>query len=263
MKESGTLNIFLGVLSFIIIWFVASVFLKMELTGRILDKFMNIGLLILVIIFQEQIKRFLVEIGSHRRWRFVHNMFRHRSADNKQQAEWIMPIVYACLNMSKSKTGALIVIKGLLSLENYAQSGDIIDAAINSRLIENIFFKNSPLHDGAMIVSDGRTRCRMHPPGVARRQCAQTVGAAPPLGIRDVASLRCFVDNCIGRDRQHLNSLQWQTLAAFVVDRLGSPHQSVCQPHRRAKSLGLRRFITQHVAIVVREQKGGHRQRYD
>ena len=158
MKESGTLNIFLGVLSFIIIWFVASVFLKMELTGRILDKFMNIGLLILVIIFQEQIKRFLVEIGSHRRWRFVHNMFRHRSADNKQQAEWIMPIVYACLNMSKSKTGALIVIKGLLSLENYAQSGDIIDAAINSRLIENIFFKNSPLHDGAMIVSDGRIR---------------------------------------------------------------------------------------------------------
>ena len=61
MKESGTLSIFLGVLAFIIVWFVASVFLKMELTGRILDKFMNIGLLILVILFQDQIKRFLVE----------------------------------------------------------------------------------------------------------------------------------------------------------------------------------------------------------
>ena len=60
MKESGTLSIFLGVLSFIVVWFVASVFLQMELTGRILDKFMNIGLLILVIIFQDQIKRFLV-----------------------------------------------------------------------------------------------------------------------------------------------------------------------------------------------------------
>ena len=68
MKESGTLSIFLGVLAFIIVWFVASVFLKMELTGRILDKFMNIGLLILVILFQDQIKRFLVEIGSHQRF---------------------------------------------------------------------------------------------------------------------------------------------------------------------------------------------------
>ena len=76
MKESGTLSIFLGVLAFIIVWFVASVFLKMELTGRILDKFMNIGLLILVILFQDQIKRFLVEIGSHQRWRFVHNLDR-------------------------------------------------------------------------------------------------------------------------------------------------------------------------------------------
>ena len=81
MKESGTLSIFLGVLAFIIVWFVASVFLKMELTGRILDKFMNIGLLILVILFQDQIKRFLVEIGSHQRWRFVHNLFRRRQTD--------------------------------------------------------------------------------------------------------------------------------------------------------------------------------------
>ena len=114
MKESGTLSIFLGVLAFIIVWFVASVFLKMELTGRILDKFMNIGLLILVILFQDQIKRFLVEIGSHQRWRFVHNLFRRRQTDEKPQASWILPIVYACLNMSKSKTGALIVIKGCL-----------------------------------------------------------------------------------------------------------------------------------------------------
>lgn len=139
MKESGTLSIFLGVLAFIIVWFVASVFLKMELTGRILDKFMNIGLLILVILFQDQIKRFLVEIGSHQRWRFVHNLFRRRQTDEKPQASWILPIVYACLNMSKSKTGALIVIKGVVPLDSYEKSGDIIDAEVNGRLIENIF----------------------------------------------------------------------------------------------------------------------------
>lgn len=158
MKESGTLSIFLGILTFIIIWFIASVFLKMQLTGRILDKFMNIGLLILVIIFQDQIKRFLVEIGSHQRWRFIHSLFRRRSQNEKPQAAWVLPIVYACLNMSKSKTGALIVIKGVVPLDSYENSGDIIDAEVNGRLIENIFFKNSPLHDGAMVVDGGRIK---------------------------------------------------------------------------------------------------------
>ena len=158
MKESGTLSIFLGVLAFIIIWFVASVFLQMELTGRILDKFMNIGLLILVIIFQDQIKRFLVEIGSHQRWRVIRNIFKRKKEQPEKRNEWVLPIVYACLNMSKSKTGALIVIKGIVPLDSFVNSGDIIDAKINGRLIENIFFKNSPLHDGAMVIDNGRIR---------------------------------------------------------------------------------------------------------
>lgn len=157
MKESGTLSIFLGVLSFIVVWFVASVFLQMELTGRILDKFMNIGLLILVIIFQDQIKRFLVEIGSHKRWHFLHAMFKRKKNDNHEEAkEWVLPLVYSCINMSKSKTGALIVIRNNVPLDTYENSGDIINANINSRLIENIFFKNSPLHDGAMIIDRER-----------------------------------------------------------------------------------------------------------
>lgn len=67
-----------------------------------------------------------------------------------------MPIVYACMSMSKSKTGALIVIEQSVPLDNYAKSGDMIDANINTRLIENIFFKNSPLHDGALIVAHNR-----------------------------------------------------------------------------------------------------------
>ncbi len=67
-----------------------------------------------------------------------------------------MPVVYACMSMSKSRTGALIVIERSVPLTNYAKSGDIIDASINTRLIENIFFKNSPLHDGAMIIANNR-----------------------------------------------------------------------------------------------------------
>ncbi|MDE6321546.1 MAG: DNA integrity scanning protein DisA nucleotide-binding domain protein, partial [Muribaculaceae bacterium] len=131
-----------------------------RLIGTILDKFMSIGLLVLVILFQDQIKRFLVELGSQRRWHFIKNLFHHHDKrDEKENSRsWVMPIVYACMNMSKSKTGALIVLKQTMSLEQYERTGDMIDAQINSRLIENIFFKNSPLHDGALIIADGRIK---------------------------------------------------------------------------------------------------------
>ena len=69
-----------------------------------------------------------------------------------------MPLVYACMNMSKTKTGALIVIQKDIALTAYEQTGDIINADVNSRLIENIFFKNSPLHDGAMVISKKRIK---------------------------------------------------------------------------------------------------------
>ncbi|MBE6318247.1 MAG: TIGR00159 family protein [Bacteroidales bacterium] len=159
MKESGTINIFYGVMAFIVVWAIASQMLEMKLTGTILDKFMNIGLLVLVILFQDQIKRFLVELGSQKRWRFLRNIFQHKTnVNNNDVQQWIMAVVYACMNFSKSKTGALIVIQQDIPLENYENTGDIIDAQINSRLIENIFFKNSPLHDGAMIIANGRIK---------------------------------------------------------------------------------------------------------
>lgn len=155
MKESGTINIFIGVLAFIVAWVVISEILDMRLMGTIMDKFMNIGLLILVIIFQDQIKRFLVELGSHKRWRFIRDIFhKHTKADDEKS--WIIPVVYACMNMSKSKTGALIVIQQTMLLDDFERTGDIIEAKINTRLIENIFFKNSPLHDGALIIAGNK-----------------------------------------------------------------------------------------------------------
>ena len=157
MKESGTINIFYGIMAFIVVWALASEIFNMRLIGTILDKFMSIGLLILVILFVDQIKRFLVELGSHRRWRFLNKILHHHKAElDADSRKWIMPIVYACMSMAKSKTGALIVIEQSIPLDNYEKTGDMIDAKINSRLIENIFFKNSPLHDGAMIVAGDR-----------------------------------------------------------------------------------------------------------
>lgn len=155
MKKSGTLNIFLGVLAFVVVWILASEIFDLRLTGSILDKFMAIGLIVLVILFQDQIKRFLIDLGSHDNWKFLRRLFHHGEADKKMM-DYIMPVVYACMGMSRTKTGALIVFQRNVPLVDYENTGDIIDAKVNTRLIENIFFKNSPLHDGAMIISKGR-----------------------------------------------------------------------------------------------------------
>lgn len=78
---------------------------------------MSVGLLILVILFQDEIKRFLVQLGSHKRWRFFFNFFlKHKDQGEKP---YIIPVVYACMNMAKTKTGALIVIEQGVSLDNY------------------------------------------------------------------------------------------------------------------------------------------------
>lgn len=156
MKESGTISIFTGVLAFVGVWIVVKQILDMRLIGSIMDKFMSVGLLILVILFQDEIKRFLVQLGSHKRWRFFFNFFlKHKDQGEKP---YIIPVVYACMNMAKTKTGALIVIEQGVSLDNYKNTGDTINANVNARLIENIFFKNSPLHDGAMVISKKRIK---------------------------------------------------------------------------------------------------------
>ena len=157
MKDSGSINIFIGVLAFVIAWVVMYKILDMRLIGTIMDKFIDIGLFILVILFQDQIKRFLIELGSHKGWGFISQIFKHKSS-NAQAKQWVMPVVYACMSMSKSKTGALIVIQRQIPLDDYEHTGDMINAQINTRLIENIFFKNSPLHDGALIIADNQIK---------------------------------------------------------------------------------------------------------
>lgn len=157
MKSSGTLSLFYGVLVFLVLWVLASEVFDLRLTGSILDKFMSIGLIVLVILFQDQIKRFLIDIGSHGKLSYFRRFFKHQRNDDKAHAR-IMAVVYACMSMSKSKTGALIVFQRKMPLADYEKTGDIIDANVNVRLIENIFFKNSPLHDGAMIIADHRIK---------------------------------------------------------------------------------------------------------
>jgi len=157
MRSSGTMAIFSGVVSIIVVWVLVYEVLEMRLIGGILDKFISIGFLVLVILFQDDIRRFLVALGSNRGWRFFYNIFKRKTDDSETQ-KYIASVVLACLNMAKRKTGALIVIQREMDLEPYIQTGEMFRADVNARLIENIFFKNSPLHDGALILSNNEIK---------------------------------------------------------------------------------------------------------
>ncbi|MDY6271345.1 MAG: diadenylate cyclase CdaA [Prevotella sp.] len=157
MKESRSLNVFIGIMVFVLVWLFVSQVLEMRLLGSILDKLVSVGVIGLIVLFQEEIRHFLYTLGAHQHFRSLLKFFRE---DNNAEADKkaIMPLVLACMSMGKNKVGALIVIERAAPLDDIVDTGDLIDANINQRLIENIFFKNSPLHDGAMIISKKRIK---------------------------------------------------------------------------------------------------------
>ena len=155
MKASGSIKVFTGILVFILIWLVVTQVLEMKLLGSIFDTLMNVGVIALIVLFQDEIRRFLLTLGSHRHVSALARLFNGSKKESLKHDD-IMPVVMACLNMGKQKVGALIVIEHNVPLDEVVRTGELIDAAINQRLIENIFFKNSPLHDGAMVISKKR-----------------------------------------------------------------------------------------------------------
>ena len=161
MKKSRSVNIFYGVLVFISLWILISKVLEMKLLGGILDQLVSVGGIAIIILFQEEIRHFFYTLGTHERVSKLLRFFKPKEATNldedyRYDRDTIMPILMACLNMSKQKTGALIVMQSDLPLGDFIRTGERIEAKISQRLIENIFFKNSPLHDGAMIISSGQ-----------------------------------------------------------------------------------------------------------
>lgn len=160
MRESRSLNVFIGIMVFIVVWLFVSQVLQMRLLGSILDKLVSVGVIALIVLFQDDIRKFLYNLGAHQQMKRFTSLFssRGKDKDSKEVKETIMPIVMASMNMSKSKVGALIVIERSVPLDDIVLTGDLIDATINQRLIENVFFKNSPLHDGAMVISKKRIK---------------------------------------------------------------------------------------------------------
>lgn len=159
MKESRSLNVFIGIMMFIVVWLLVSQIFEMRLLGSIMDKLVSVGVIGLIVLFQEEIRKFFNDLGTRQRMRMFFNLFSaDKKKDDEADKETIVPLVLACLNMSRRKEGALIVIERHLSLNEIVSTGDVIDANINQLLIENIFFKNSPLHDGAMVISNRRIK---------------------------------------------------------------------------------------------------------
>lgn len=155
MKDSGSLKVFIGILIFILIWLFVSQVLEMKLLGVIFDQLVQVGAIALIVLFQDEIRKFLITLGSHEKASKLFRFLRGSKKENTDKSE-IMPVVMACLSMSKQKVGALIIFEKSIPLNDIIATGDEIDANLNQRLIENIFFKNSPLHDGAMIIRHKR-----------------------------------------------------------------------------------------------------------
>lgn len=158
VKKSGTTSIFKGIISFLVIWILISQVFQMRLMGTILDKFMSIGMFVLIILFQDEIRRFLMSLGSNHTLKSISKFLGIHNKKNTTDNAYTTPLVLACMNMAKTYTGALIVIEREISLALFQKTGETINADISTRLIENIFFKNSPLHDGAMIISQNKIK---------------------------------------------------------------------------------------------------------
>lgn len=158
MRASRSMNVFIGIMVFTIVWILVSKVLGMRLMGNIMDTLMNVGVLALIVLFQDEIRKFLYNLGEHQRVARIKNLFSSAKKPSGTNREAIMPIVMACRDMSRDKIGALIVIERSDNLSEVVRSGEIIDGRISKRLIQNIFFKNSPLHDGAMVISNNRIK---------------------------------------------------------------------------------------------------------
>ena len=154
IRGSAAFSIFLGIFLIYVTWLAAKA-LQMELITALLGQVMGVGAIALIIVFQQEVRRFLLVIGN--RWYIKINKFSLREifSDRKKDTETLRiveKIVIACASMSAQKTGALIVIgkKGSLSL--FSEGGEILNAQVSAALLETIFFKNTPLHDGATLI---------------------------------------------------------------------------------------------------------------
>ena len=150
-RGTSAFSIILGVVMLYLMYVVVRA-LNMELLSGILGEFIGVGIIAVIVIFQPEIRRFLQMFGLQQNQR----LSRLFSGDNVEDNLDIDSLVKACVEMGESKTGALIVLQQTSDLSLMAEGGIAVDAKVSSSLLENLFFKNSPLHDGAIIINKNR-----------------------------------------------------------------------------------------------------------
>ena len=158
VKGTIAIRIFLAILAIYLFWKIVSAF-QMQLLSEILGQFIGVGVLALIIVFQQEIRRFLLLLGSNsifsrKRNSKLMNLLNVNNIERKKLD--IKPIITATKSLSSTKTGALIIIDIHSELKFISTSGEKIDARISAPLLESIFFKNSPMHDGGLIIEDNR-----------------------------------------------------------------------------------------------------------
>lgn len=159
VKGTAAVNVFIGLALIYVIWIVIRAF-ELKLLGSILGKFINVGVIAVMVVFQQEIRKFLLYIGSNefvknKNWKNIFSINKNENGNG----EYVLDadaIINACFSMSETKTGALIIVSRKSDLKFYVNTGELIDSALTDRMLENIFYKNSPLHDGAVIVKDNR-----------------------------------------------------------------------------------------------------------
>ncbi|WP_127845150.1 diadenylate cyclase CdaA [Psychroflexus aestuariivivens] len=156
VKGSAAINIFIGIVIIYLIWKLTQL-LQMEMLSSVLGEFIGVGMFALIVVFQQEIRKFLLMIGSTNitgRNNFI-RQFNLSNRENKT-LNYVDTIVEACRKLGTTNTGALIVIKRNTKLDFVKNTGDDMDIKVNRPIIESIFYKNSTLHDGAIVIEDGR-----------------------------------------------------------------------------------------------------------
>jgi len=153
-------NIFIGLALIYVLFFVVKA-LQMRLLTAILQNFVNVGIIAVIVVFQQEIRRFLLLVGKNaslQRNKAWWGYFFGKADVEKNNYARIKPIVDACKSMKQTRTGALIVFAKFYDEQFYQNSCEVIDSKISKRLLESIFQKSSPLHDGAVVISENKIK---------------------------------------------------------------------------------------------------------
>ncbi len=225
IRGTGAMYIFLGIITLYLVWWLVR-FFEMELLTEILGQFMSVGVLALIIVFQPEIRKFLLMIGTRSIINKGSKSFIRKFWNFDDQLNLnISPIVNACETFSQNKTGALIVITKENHLEYYLETGEILDAKVSKALLENIFYLNNPLHDGAVIITNNK---------IAAARC-----------VLPVSESRSLPANLGLRHRAALGITEYSDAIAIVVSEQ-TGKISYCKEgeiHKNIKPVELKEFL--------------------